>query len=802
MADETQVPEMMAPELEGLGQKDVAERVADGRYNAEAGPKTKSIPQIFAEHVFTLFNGVNLALAILVISTGSYRNLTFVVVVCCNLVMGLVQEIRSKRIIDKLSILASRPVTVRRGGKDVEVAHNEVVLDDLIVLRRGDQVPADAEVAWGEGGLNESLLTGESKPVTKRVGDKLMSGSFLDYGAVVARVNCVGAQSYAARINAEAKYVKKARSEIMATLNMIIRWATFLMIPAGLALFLRSLQTGSTPSEAILSMVAAVTGMIPQGLVLLTSTVLVVATARLAQKKVLIQQFFCIEMLARVDVLCLDKTGTITSGSMDFESSVGVRGHEGDEVVLAAASVCRANSLDANETATAILRYADKAGIETPEFARVIPFSSARKYSGCVTADGKNYVMGAMQFVFGGNVPAEISEARAASSEFARVLAVAECDGFDEENGILGEVRPLGVLSLSDHIRSNAPDTIRYFIEQGVTLNVISGDDPHTVASIAAEAGVPDADKWVDASTLEADDDVREAAAKYHVFGRVTPAQKRLLVEALREAGHTVAMTGDGVNDVLALREADCSVAMASGSDAARNVSEVVLVDDDFAHLPDVVAEGRRGINNLQRSASLFLVKTVFSAVLAFFFACFPPYPFQPVQMSLISSSVIGLPSIVLGLEPNHERVRGRFLANVLARSLPASIAIIITVCFASCALGSFGFTAEQVSTICVILTLLVGGCLVLRISVPMNPIRAVFLIYSLVYIICGFTIFSWFFDITAVTFEMAIASALIGAVGLVIFNVLFNRGVSLASEDGGYTRLIDKIESYKESRK
>ena len=800
MSDEN-TEDIVAPELRGLSSEEVAQRLADGLTNAYAGPKTKSVGQIAAEHTFTLFNGVNLVLAGLVALTGSWRNLSYLVVVFANLFIGVFQEVRSKRTIDKLSILAERPVIIRRDGRDVCVSHEEVVLDDLLVLSRGDQIPADAQVVWGEAGVNESLLTGESKPVTKVVGSELMSGSFLDSGTLVARVTRVGADSYASRINAEAKYVKGAKSEIMATLNMIIRWATWLLAPIGILLFLRTLQDGSTINQAILTTVAALVGMIPQGLVLLTSSVLAISTARLARKSVLIQQFYCIEMLARVDVLCLDKTGTITSGSMDFEQSVGVCGHDSSEVELAAAAIVRASAHDANETATAIIRHATEAGIDAPAAERAIGFSSARKYSGCVLGDGRALVMGAAQFVFSGGVPDQIARVLAQTGERARTLVVAECDGFDADGSLLGEARPLGILSLSDHIRANAPATIAYFVEQGVTLNVISGDDPRTVAGIAAEAGVPDADKWVDASTLTTPEALKRAAMTYHVFGRVTPQQKRELVQALRHAGHTVAMTGDGVNDVLALREADCSVAMASGSDAARNVAEVVLVDNDFAHMPAVVAEGRRSINNLQRSASLFLVKTVFSAVLALLCALIPPYPFQPVQMSLISTAIIGIPSFVLALEPNHERVRGSFLGNVLARSMPGSIAVILAVGVASGVLERFGLSRMEVSTVCVLLTCLVGFSLIVRISLPLNALRSALLAVVVGIIAFGCTVAGRFFEISPLTPTMLVSIAIIGAVALVIFNLLFNRGVELARGDEGYESFMRTIENHNERR-
>ena len=745
---------MLAPELGGLTPDEVSERVSAGRVNADAGPKTKPVALIVAEHTLTLFNGVNLALAALVALTGTWRNLAFLGVVALNTLIGIVQEVRSKRIVDRLQILAERPVVVRRGGADLEIGHGDVVEGDLVILRRGDQVPADAEVAWGVAGVNESLLTGESDPVTKCEGDELMSGSFLDSGSLVARVARVGADSYAARINAEAKYVKSADSEIMATLSMIIRWATWLLGPIGAALFLRTLTDGVGVSQAILTTVAALVGMIPQGLVLLTSTVLVISTARLARRSVLIQQFYCIEMLARVDVLCLDKTGTITSGSMDVSCVMDAPGRAQGSALEAAASVVSASASDANETARAILRHAAERGTVALAPSRAVPFSSARKYSGCVCADGRALVMGAAQFVFAKGEPPELAVLTGELGERDRVLVVAECAGFAADDAIEGRPRLLGIIALSDHIRESAPDTVGYFVSQGVTLNVSSGDDPRTVSSIA------------------------------------------------RAAGHTVAMTGDGVNDVLALREADCSVAMASGSDAARNVSEVVLVDNDFAHMPDVVAEGRRSINNLQRSASLFLVKTVFSALLALVCSILPPYPFQPVQMSLVSLAIIGVPSFVLALEPNRERVRGDFLANVLARSLPASVAIILAVGVASCGLELLGLSRAEVSTVCVLLTCLVGWFLVLRISWPLTAVRALLFVAVAAIVAFGFTIGAPFFEISVVTPTMWGCVVVIGAVALVVFNVLFGMGIRSSAEGNGrLVRIVRALELRRERR-
>ena len=794
------VGDEVAPQIAGLTSAEVSERVAAGRINVAAGPRTKSVPQILAEHTLTLFNGVNVLFALLVALTGSWPNLAFLLIVFANLAIGVVQEVRSKRAVDRLTILATRPVVVRRSGANVNVAHDEVVIDDVVVLSRGVQVPADAQVVWGTAGLNESLLTGESEPVAKQAGDELMSGSFVDSGTVLARVTHVGADSYAARINSEAKYVKRPVSEIMLTLNMVIRFATWALAPIGLLLFWRTLADGSDINTAILTTVAALMGMIPQGLVLLTSTVLVIATARLARQNVLVQQFYCIEMLARVDVLCLDKTGTITSGSMDFSRAVPAEGHTALEVECAAASVAAADAYEANETASAILDHAQRCGIETFAATRSIAFSSARKYSGCVTSDGRALVMGASQFVLG-EQSKTLDGLTTGFEPRERVLVVAEAEGFDAEGAIVGAPRLLGCISLFDHIRSTAPATIAFFKQQGVELKVISGDDARTVSSIAAEVGIPCAESFVDATTLTTPEILEHAVIDHHVFGRVTPQQKRELVQALQHQGHTVAMTGDGVNDVLALREADCSVAMASGSDAARTVAELVLVDNDFAHMPAVVAEGRRSINNLQRSASLFLVKTVFSAALALLCAVAPPYPFQPVQMSLISTAIIGVPSFVLALEPNHERVRGNFLANVLARSLPASLSIILAVGIASLTLEGMGLSRPEISTLCVLLTSLVGTCLIIRISYPLNAVRVALLLVVVLIMAFGCTVGRVFFSITPITTSMWVCFALIGTGALVVFNLLFNRLVAAASSDGLFLHLFRRVEKRNERR-
>lgn len=794
-------------ELQGLTSAEVAERVAQGKVNANTDTKTKSLGQIIRDHSLTLFNFVNIALAILVAITGQYRNMTFMLVVVFNLVIGVVQEYRAKRMVDQLSILTAKKVRVIRDGVEQEIDVEEVVLDDLVILMHGDQVPADAVVIKGGPLVDESLLTGESNQIEKHPGDELYSGSFIVAGAVTSRVCRVGLDGYAAKINAEAHYVKNVNSEILRTLNMIIRYATFALVPLGAGLFLRTIfMDGATWDSAILSTVAAVVGMIPQGLVLLTSSVLAIATTRLGRKGVLVQQAYCVETLARVDTLCLDKTGTITSGRMEVTNLCTSGDNPIDEVkskdmLQCATTVMSANGADANETAQAMLKYSEEIGFEALPIVREVPFSSARKYSGCVTEDGRSIVVGAAQFVLGEEFPKYEHEVRYfAPTE--RVLCIAEVEGFDEENRIIGTPNVLGYVGISDEVRASAPETIDYFDAQGVTLKVISGDDPRTVSAIADYVGIRGAENYVDATTLQTEKDLLEAVRTKNIFGRVTPQQKRSLVRALHEDGHVVAMTGDGVNDVLALKEADCSVAMASGSAAARNVAEIVLADNDFAHMPEVVAEGRRSINNLQRSASLFLVKTIFSVALAIVCIVLPPYPFIPIQMTLLSSAIIGIPSFVLALEPNHDRVVGDFLENVLRRSLPASAAIVVAL-FATIIYGrATDISFEEISTISLLLTAFIGIALIVRISLPFTPLRVALIVAIIGMLAVGMLGFGSFFKLAMIDGAASIFLAVSSIIGVLGFNIMYNRlnGRGMRST-GQLSHLIETLEQNYDKR-
>lgn len=792
-------------DVQGLTSAQVQERIDAGKVNIDAGVKTRSIKQIVLENICTLFNAINFILAIFVLITGSFKNMLFMIVIVCNTVIGIIQEIRSKMTTDKLSVIASSGAEVVRDGKIIEIPLDQIVLDDIIVLGRGDQIPADSVVVSGKCDVNESLLTGESKLIHKGEGDQLMSGSFVNSGKVYAKVIHVGADNYASKITNEAKERKAINSEIMRSLNGIIKFVSVIIFPLGAILFSREFFFSHTPFDSsILSTVSALIGMIPEGLILLTSTVLAVAVVRLAKYKVLVQQLYCIETLARVDVLCLDKTGTITTGGMAVSGIVPVGDASVDDAEVAFASVA-ASDEDPNETANAILEYfglgegADKGSAATDATARgkdgtaaeaasasnkvrplvpvrSIPFSSDKKWSGATFKNGKSYVMGAAQFILG-DAFKEVEATQQELSADARVLLVAEVDGFTQDGSIEGAPRPLAFITIHDVIRPTAKQTVHYFIEQGVTLKVISGDDPHTVSAIAAKVGIPNADKYIDATTLKTDEDITNAIEEYAVFGRVKPEQKKAFVLALQADGHTVAMTGDGVNDTLALKAADCSVAMAAGSDAARNVAQLVLVDNDFAAMPHVVAEGRRSINNLQRSASLFLVKTLLSMSLGFLFMFLPwQYPFQPIQMTLVSAFTIGIPSFVLALEPNHDLIRGHFLENVIVRSIPGALCAVLAIIAANIfGYLSFGLDYAQVSTMCVLLLAWVGIMLVVRLSIPYTPIRAALLIVIVVGLTGCCLLFPNLFNIAPMTQSMWVFYGTCIVIIAVAFNILFN---------------------------
>ena len=768
--------------IQGLSTAEVNERIAAGKINENADVHTRSIPRIVRDNICTLFNLVNIVLAIAIFWTGSYRNLLFMAIIICNIAIGIYQEVRSKLTIDRLSVITSSKAHVIRDGKRANIMLDQIVLDDVIVLERGDQVPSDCEVIEGSCSANESLLTGEADLVPKKAGDELYSGSFISSGSCVARVTAVGADNYATKINNEAKVYRKVRSDIMESLRKIIKFVTVLIVPLGAALIIKECWLGGgTIDSAILHTSAALVGMIPQGLILLTSAVLAVSVIRLAQHKVLVQELYCVETLARVDVVCLDKTGTITTGEMDVDEVIPFDGVPYDEALHALDSL----SKDDNETAKAIKAYLT--GLEERPDApkavqgatRYVPFSSERKYSGvCYGSDAGNYAMGAAEFVLKGSdeLP-EVLETIERLAGVRRVLVLAKVADFDKEDEIVGPVEPLALIFIRDRVRPTAAQTLDYFKQQGVRINIISGDAVETVSNIAASVGVPDADKCIDMSTVTTDEELREVARTCRVFGRVSPAQKKQLVVALQDQGHTVAMTGDGVNDVLALHAADCSVAMGTGSDAARSVAQLVLLDDDFASMPPVVAEGRRSINNLQRSGSLFLVKTIFSVVMSlmFIFIVTYNYPFVTIQLTLIDAFTVGIPSFVLALEPNRDLIRGEFLRNVITRAVPGAICVITSVVIAVVFSYVTGLSQDQFSTLCVILTCVSGVNLVIRLSIPFNYIRVALLVVILAGLLLGIFVFGPVFMLVPLTADMGLLALIAAVFVTVLFNILFN---------------------------
>lgn len=710
----------------GLSQEQIQERIDGGWTNETVTAESKTVGQIVKSNLLTYFNLIFAILAILVIAAGSFRSLTFLPVVIANLFIGILQEIRAKKTLDQLTMLNAPKAEVVRNGQISEIPAEELVLDDIVIFRAGDQICADAIVLDGSVLVNEALLTGESDELRKELGDFLMSGSFVVSGECYARLERVGADSYISELTLEAKAQdQKKHSEMLRVLDRLVGIVGILIVPIGVFLFVQQyVFSDASFQSSILSMVAAVVGMIPEGLYLLASVALVVSVIRLASQKVLVHDMKCIEALARVDVLCVDKTGTITENEMQVSSVIPMEGFDPTQGVglKAQISTLIAAMPDGNLTMQALKRY-----FKTPlkkNAEAVFPFSSTYKYCAAVFLDNA-YVLGAPEFVLRGDYEKYRPLMESYSADGFRTVLFGRYEGTPDGQALTESVIPMGLILLTNPIRRDAPETFRYFAQQGVTIKVISGDNPLTVSQIAAEAGIPGAENYVDASTLETEEALRTAAEQYTVFGRVTPEQKRLLVRALQSAGHTVGMTGDGVNDVLALKEADCSVAMASGCDAAAQVSQLVLLESDFSAMPSVVAEGRRVVNNIQRSASLFLVKNIFSFLMAVFSACFMlNYPLEPAQISLISMFTIGIPGFFLALQPNTEVIHGRFLSNVLIKALPAGLTDFLVVGALVIFGRVFAVNETDISTACTMLLAIVGFMILYHISKPLNLLR------------------------------------------------------------------------------
>ena len=673
--------------MTGLTNEQVQQRIEEGKINANENPNTRSYKQIVRENVLTFFNFLNLALMIMVLLVGSYKNSMFMGIIVINTVIGIIQEVRAKKTLDKLAILTESKAVVLREGKKWTISTEKLVLDDILFLKTGDQVPADAKVLEGSIEVNESLLTGESDNLQKNEGDELFSGSFVTSGEACCQVIHVGKDNYASQITSEAKEFKRHNSELRNSLNAILKTISVVIVPMGMLLFYKQYYiAGNGIRDAVVNMVAAVLGMIPEGLVLLTSVALTLGALTLTRKNTLVQELYCIETLARVDTLCLDKTGTITAGTMCVEQvqpyvegmEIGVAEPEDKETVGQIERVM-ANMMsvlkDKNATADALgKRFSRRTDMSVDH---CIPFSSDRKYSGVAFKEEGTYLMGAAQFLFPEGNEDLIRQCAAYGKEGFRVLALAHSPNLNKENELPEGLKPVALFMLTDIIRDNAPETLEFFRNQGVELKVISGDDPVTVSAIAKKAGLENADKYIDATTITTPEDMERAVAECSVFGRVTPQQKKEMVLALKKQKHTVAMTGDGVNDVLALKEADCSVVMAEGSDAAKNIANVVLMDSNFASMPEIVNQGRRVVNNIRTAASMFLIKTIFSALLCLITIFWgESYPFEPIQMSLISACAVGIPTFLLAQENNFNKIESGFLRYVFMNAFPAAVTI------------------------------------------------------------------------------------------------------------------------------
>ena len=739
--------------LTGLTDEQVNERIEQGKVNADENPNTRTYKQIVRENTLTFFNFLNLVLLILVLMVGSYKNAFFVGIIIINTLIGIAQEIRAKKTIDKLAILTAKKSIVIREGKKWTVPTEDLVLDDLVCLKTGDQVPADAKVLEGSVEVNESLLTGESDNLPKNVGDELFSGSFVTSGEACCQIIHVGKDNYAAQITSEAKEFKRHNSELKNSLNAILKVISIIIVPLGALLFYKQYYVvGNTFKDSIVSMVAGVLGMIPEGLVLLTSVALTLGALVLANKKTLVQELYCIETLARVDTLCLDKTGTITEGTMCVErveawgevsqnrdtDEIPTEDEDEPKVVLT-----KEKQPENPETSTEVVSAENSAGsTEQPDLheienmmanlmyvlkdqnatidalrkrfpakssmtlEHIIPFSSDRKYSGAVFEDNGTYLMGAAQFLFPEGREDILDVCQNYAEEGLRVLVLAHSTQMAEGTELPENLEPAALLLLTDVIREEAPDTLQFFDSQEVDLKVISGDDPVTVSAIAKRAGLKNAENYVDATTLETEEQLEEAVAKYSVFGRVTPQQKKEMVQALQKQGHTVAMTGDGVNDVLALKEADCSIAMAQGSDAAKNIANVVLLDSNFASMPHIVNQGRRVVNNIRTAASMFLIKTMFSVMLSLLTIFFGnAYPFEPIQMSLISACAVGIPTFLLAQENNYDKIDHTFLRHVFLNAFPAAITISSCVFAVMLVCQNVYHSNAMLNTACVLVT-------------------------------------------------------------------------------------------------
>lgn len=782
-----QIPMLQADPAEGLSPQETKLRQSNGLSNIMPPSNTKSEGQIIKENVLTFFNLIFLVLALCLCLVGSFKNLMFLLVAAANTVVGSFQEIRAKRAVDKLTLVAAGTAKAIRSGQRISVRTDQLVRDDIVEFAAGDQICADAVVRDGQLQVNESLLTGEADAILKNPGDTLKSGSFVISGRARVQLTHVGSESYAAKLAAEARRnVRSTKSEMMLSLTKLITVVGIALIPLGIILFLRhflSVFQGLPLRDSVESTVSALIGMIPEGLYLLTSVAIAASCLKLSRKRVLVQDMNCIETLAHVDVLCVDKTGTITEPTMEVTDVYPLNSERFsyDDIEKILAAFYHGEEPD-NETARAMGQQF--AGETTWRAVKRMAFSSSTKWSGADFGENGRYVVGAPEFIMGDRYDSIRSEAEPWSERGCRVLLLAAYDtAFDDGPLQSAHVAPIALVFLSNLLRPDAQETFRYFASQGVSVRVISGDNPITVAQVAARAGIENADRYVDAMTLSTEQDFEEAVKYYTVFGRVTPEQKRYLVRAFQKQGHTVAMTGDGVNDVLALKDANCGIAMASGSQAASQVAQIVLLNSQFSAMPAIVAEGRRVIDNIQRAASLFLVKNIFSFALTLLLLFIDmPYPLLPIQLSLISTFTIGIPSFFLALEPNYARVEGKFMRNVIRRAMPGGLTNLTIVLLAGFFTSTFGLSNEQLNTICVWVMSAVGLVTLYHVSVPFTRLRLAVLAAMTAAMLFSLLVIPAFFDLPVLNASSAlILVTLLLACPTVMrfFRVIFDKRVA-----------------------
>ncbi len=731
--------------MNGLSEQEVAERIRAGQSNAPVEAPFKSTWQIIKTNTFTYFNAVFLGLAIILLAVGSFRDITFLPLIIINTLIGIVQEFRAKAVLEKLIVLNAQQVLVWRDKKKQTIPTTDLVIDDIAIFRAGDQISADATVLDGSAYVNESLLTGEPDEIEKTADSNLLSGSFVVSGECTARITKVGAESYAAKLTLQAKAIKTGeQSEIIRSLNKIVKMAGIAIIPIGALLFSRQFFLhGASVQASVQGMAAAVIGMIPEGLFLLASVSLAISAIKMARQEVLIHEMKSVETLAHVDVFCVDKTGTITSPEMNVREIVSADKGKLDPEISKLISIFAHSTITTNATAEAIQKYCIK---EKGKATKFIDFSSKYKYS-AAEIGGKNYVLGAPEFVAKDSYEEIRAKVESYSEKGYRVLAFGKYGGKLTGKELTARFTPLAFIILENPVRETAPETFKYFEEQGVRIVVISGDNPVTVSEVARAAQISGAENYIDATTLETDKDYKEAVKKYTVFGRVLPEQKRKLVQALQAQKHTVAMTGDGVNDVLALKDADCSIAMASGADAAVQAAQLVLLDSDFSHMPSVVREGRRVVNNLERSGSLFIVKNIFSAIAAVLSIIIGfSYPLLPAQVSFVTMWVIGVPSFLLSQMPNEDLIHGHFINNILRKATAGGLANVILILATNWLLHLFNVDIDFIPTICTIVFATVGIIYLLRICLPFDAYRLIVWTLCVAGLAACFIVLPWFF--------------------------------------------------------